>query len=63
MGGDGGAKVLERAGAWRLWVVGGGGGPKLSTCRGIQKNSYCGIASIVFDAHLFRCGSDLFSLP
>ena len=63
MVGDGGAKVLERVGAWWLWVVGGGGRPKLSTCRGMQKKSYCFIAGIVFDAHRFRCGSDLFSLP
>ena len=56
MVGDGGAKVLERVGAWWLWVVGGGGGPKLSTCRGTQKKKATAalLASfsmrIVFDA-------------
>jgi len=55
VGGDGGAKVLERVGAWWLWVVGGGGGPKLSTCRGIQKKDIAALLAsfsmrIVFDA-------------
>ena len=55
MGGDEGAKVLERVGAWWLWVVGVGGGPKLSTCRGIQKKSITALLAsfsmrIVFDA-------------
>ena len=62
MGGDGGAKVLERVGAWWLWGVWGGGTQTQYMPRDTKK-SYCGIASIVFDAHLFRCGSDLFSLP
>ena len=40
VGGDGGAKVLERVGAWWLWGGrGGSGGPKLSTCRGHKKKA------------------------
>ena len=57
MGGDGGAKVLERVGAWWLWVVGGVGDPNSVHAAGYKQKSNCCIASIVFDAHRFRCAS------
>ena len=37
MVGDGGAKVLERVGAWWLWVVGGGGDPNSVHAAGYKK--------------------------
>ena len=37
VGGDGGAKVLERVGAWWLWGVGGGGYPNSVHAAGYKK--------------------------
>ena len=65
MVGDGGAKVLERVGAWWLWVVGGVGDPNSIHAAGFkQKITAALLASfsmrIVFDAGVifFHCHSN-----
>ena len=61
----GGVKVVRMC--WRGWVGGGWcvgmGDPNSVHAAGHHKKNNCCIASIVFDAHRFRCGSDFFFTP